>query len=71
MGFLEFKSVSTYSYPESKCYQRNSKKLAVQQFINLYKNYAQLETIQTQHNRYAKYGFELEVQTLTKEDRDG
>lgn len=71
MGFLDFQSHETYTYQESKEVQDKSKRLAVKQFVNLYKKFVDIEVLPTHENRYPKYGFELEVHTLNKEERNG
>lgn len=70
MGFLEFETVETHTYQESKPLQKKSKKLAVRQFIKLYKKFASLEVQTDAQHKYPKYGFELEVHALIKQDKE-
>ena len=66
MGFLTFQNENTFNYPKSRLHQKNSKKLAVKQFLALYKKFHGLKSTEK------TWGFELEVHTLkrTGENKD-
>lgn len=68
MGYLQFNDSTTYNYQESKQFQRKIKKLAVRQFLKLYSKF---HNNITENEKYPKWGFELEIHTLEKQDLDG
>jgi glutamate--cysteine ligase catalytic subunit len=66
MGFIF--ANTTLNYNDAKPHQQKMKKLAVRQFINLYKKF---HNVQTPVETYPKWGYELEIHTLKQEKKDG